>query len=136
MAGIAKKCVVLAMSLLLLAALATTVSAEAAGYWTETTDSEGRPIRIFTYTEPVEITFDETDGAGCCGAPETEPAETAGNPEGAQPVAVIDNAPVRMAQAEELPTAQAGPSDNPMAGIAALGLLLLLGLGAALYKAV
>ena len=48
MAGIAKKCVVLAMSLLLLAALATTVSAEAAGYWTETTDSEGRPIRIFT----------------------------------------------------------------------------------------
>ena len=70
MAGIAKKCVVLAMSLLLLAALATTVSAEAAGYWTETTDSEGRPIRIFTYTEPVEITFDETDGAGCCGAPE------------------------------------------------------------------
>ncbi len=136
MAGIAKKSVVLAASLLLLAALATAASAEAAGFWTETTDGEGRQIRIFTYTEPVEITFDEADGAGCCGTLGTQPNEAAGKPEGAQPVAVIDNAPVRMAQAQELPTAQAGPSENPMAGIAALGLLLLLGLGAALYKAV
>ena len=119
------KCIALAAVLLMIFACTVAASAEENGYWTDTVDSEGRQVQIFTYTKPVEITFEET-GAGCL--PEDETA--------AEPVAVEENAAARMADSS-LKTAQSIPAGSShLGGVAALGALLLLVLGVALYKAV
>lgn len=57
---ISKKLLVMA-ALLLFSAFTMAVCAEDGGYWTTCTDSEGRVVRVFTYTEPVEYTFGEWD---------------------------------------------------------------------------
>ena len=119
------KCIALAAVLLMVFACTVAASAEENGYWIETVDSEGRQIQIFTYTKPVEITFEE-NGYGCL--PEEETA--------AEPVAVEETVAKHMADGH-LKTAQAIPAGSShLGGVAALGAVMLLVLGVALYKAV
>ena len=51
--------VVTLLLVLLTAFMGVMASAEEGGYWTEQLDEEGRVVRIFTYTEPVDITENE-----------------------------------------------------------------------------
>lgn len=121
------KTMLLTAVLFVISAFIAAASAEENGYWTEKVDSEGRTVRIFTYTEPVDITFDETDGYGCL-------------PEDAEQVAVAENGPVHMAgdtqsQNNGLDVAEQIPAgSHSMGSVFILGGLLLLILGAALYK--
>lgn len=82
---ISKKLLVMA-ALLLFSAFTMAVCAEDGGYWTTCTDSEGRVVRVFTYTEPVEYTFGEWDPDQPLDQPD-EPVE----PD--EPVAGADQAP-------------------------------------------
>lgn len=126
--GTKRKWGVLTAALLMAFAWAVTASAEENGYWTETVDSEGRQIRIFTYTEPVVPTFEE-DGWGCL--PEEVPAQ-----EDVLPVAVEENAAPRLAEGG-VKTAQAMPAGaDALGSVAVLGVAMLVILGVALYKAV
>lgn len=123
------KTMLLTAVLFLISAFIAAASAEENGYWTEKVDSEGRIVRIFTYTEPVDITFDEKDGYGCL-------------PEDAEQVAVAENGPVHMAGAGDSNTQESGldvaeqmpAGTHGMGSVFILGGLLLVILGAALYK--
>ena len=133
------KWIALTAVLLMVFACTVAASAEENGYWTETVDSEGRQIRIFTYTEPVEITY-TTDGDGCALEDNADPADPEqavfADGEAKEPVAVAENAALRLAD-NGVKTAQAIPAgSSPLGGVAALGAVLLLVLGVALYKAV
>lgn len=130
---IGKKLLVMA-ALLLFSVFTMAVCAEDGGYWTTCTDSEGRVVRVFTYTEPVEYTFGEWDPDQPLDQPD-EPGQPA---EPDEPVAGADQAPLRLAAPEDgqaAGAAAAAPS-NPLAGVAALGVVMLAVLAAALYKAV
>ena len=52
--------VVTLLLVLLTAFMGVMASAEEGGYWTEQLDEEGRVVRIFTYTEPVEFVISNT----------------------------------------------------------------------------
>ena len=127
---ISKKLLVMA-ALLLFSAFTMAVCAEDGGYWTTCTDSEGRVVRVFTYTEPVEYTFGEWDPDQPLDQPD-EPVE----PD--EPVAGADQAPLHLAAPEGGQTAGAAAAapSNPLAGVAALGVVMLAVLAAALYTAV
>ena len=88
-------------------------------------------VRVFTYTEPVEYTFGEWDPDQPLDQPD-EPVE----PD--EPVAGADQAPLHLAAPEGGQTAGAAAAapSNPLAGVAALGVVMLAVLAAALYKAV
>lgn len=115
--------------LFLISAFIAAASAQENGYWTEKADSEGRTVRIFTYTEPVEITYDETDGYGCL-------------PEDTEQIAVAEDNPVHMAETGDTASQEIGQKEiepipaasHSMGSVFILGGLLLVILGAALYK--
>lgn len=125
---IGKKLLVMT-ALLLFSAFTIAVCAEEGGYWTTCTDSEGRVVRVFTYTEPVEYTLGEGDP--------DQPLDQPDEPD--EPVAGVDEAPVHLAApaGQEMAdtTAAAAPS-HPLAGVTVLGVVMLAVLAAALYKAV
>lgn len=116
----------LVMTVLLLFSVFTiAVCAEEGGYWTTCIDCEGRVVRVFTYTEPVEYTFGEWETAPSLNQPD-------------EPVAGIEEAPLHLAVAQQQ-TAVSGTaavSSNPLTGVAVLGVVMLAVLAAALYKAV
>ena len=110
---------ILVMSaLLIFSAFTMAVCAGQGGYWTTCTDSDGREVRVFTYTEPVDYTYGELDPA---------PESVEGG---------IHQAPVRLAVPAEQEAAAPVTASNPLAGVTVLGLVMLAVLGAALYKAV
>lgn len=118
--------VLLAMVLLLASMAAVTASAEENGYWTETVDEAGNVVMIYTYTEPVEYRVITDEGVYC------------DLNEYTTPVAAVGTAQARMAaepQSAEAQTVSAAPG-SAAASLAVFGVLLLAGLGLALYKAV
>ena len=115
-----------AMALLLLTAfMGASASAEEGGYWSQTVDSEGRVVEIYTYTEPVVVTHFE-------GMPrnEEEPA--------VQPADTAVDAPVHMAgvYAEAAPLSSPEAAAGLSAGAVLFGMISLAVLAVALYKAV
>ena len=131
-----------AMVILGLMSLTVAVSAEENGYWTSRVDEQGNTAQIFVYTEPVEWEYSDDASLGHCDLQAAD-ADSA-----AEPIAVTDKADRRLAGAvPETGAAAAGivqaespaPSGAPehaLYGIAAFGVLILAGLGYALYKAV
>ena len=120
-----KRAVLLLTLLLATACLAAVPAlAEENGYWTEQPDSEGRPVLVYTYTQPVEITV--LDGAD---------EQTCGLYETAEPIAVIEQAPQRLSPLpDRAAPAAAGADNGNLASLAAAGVLFLAALGISLYK--
>lgn len=110
---------------LLTAFMGVMASAEEGGYWTEQLDEEGRVVRIFTYTEPVDIT--ENEG---------EPMDDADYAAPEEPAAEMVQAPVYLAGADVAPAPAAEQTTGITAGMVVVGMVTLAGLAFALYKAI
>lgn len=72
-------------------ATAFSVSAEDNGYWTMREDSTGLPVRVYTYTEPVEFVISNT------GNNDPAPAEPVQAEEDDAVLSTSEEAPVRLA---------------------------------------
>ena len=117
--------VVTLLLVLLTAFLGVMASAEEGGYWTEQLDEEGRVVRIFTYTEPVDIT--ENEG---------EPMDDADYAVPEEPAAEMVQVPVYLAGADAAPAPAAEQTTGITAGMVVVGMVTLAGLAFALYKAI
>ena len=117
--------VVTLLLVLLTAFMGVMASAEEGGYWTEQLDEEGRVVRIFTYTEPVDIT--ENEG---------EPMDDADYAAPEEPAAEMVQAPVYLAGADAAPAPAAEQTTGITAGMVVVGMVTLAGLAIALYKAI
>lgn len=117
--------VVTLLLVLLTAFMGVMASAEEGGYWTEQLDEEGRVVRIFTYTEPVDIT--ENEG---------EPMDDADYAAPEEPAAEMVQAPVYLAGADAAPAPAAEQMTGITAGMVVVGMVTLAGLAFALYKAI
>ena len=117
--------VVTLLLVLLTAFMGVMASAEEGGYWTEQLDEEGRVVRIFTYTEPVDIT--ENEG---------EPMDDADYAAPEEPAAEMVQAPVYLAGADAAPAPAAEQTTGITAGMVVVGRVTLAGLAFALYKAI
>ena len=117
--------VVTLLLVLLTAFMGVMASAEEGGYWTEQLDEEGRVVRIFTYTEPVDIT--ENEGEPMDDADYAVPEESA---------AEMVQVPVYLAGADAAPAPAAEQTTGITAGMVVVGMVTLAGLAFALYKAI
>ena len=117
--------VVTLLLVLLTAFMGVMASAEEGGYWTEQLDEEGRVVRIFTYTEPVDIT--ENEG---------EPMDDADYAAPEEPAAEMVQAPVYLAGADAAPAPATEQTTGITAGMVVVGMVTLAGLAFALYKAI
>ena len=117
--------VVTLLLVLLTAFMGVMASAEEGCYWTEQLDGEGRVVRIFTYTEPVEIT--ENEG---------EPMDDADYIAPREPAAEMVQAPVYLAGGNAAPAPAAEQTAGITAGMIVVGMVTLGGLAFALYKAI
>ena len=117
--------VVTLLLVLLTAFMGVMASAEEGGYWTEQLDEEGRVVRIFTDTAPVDIT--ENDG---------EPMDDADYAAPEEPAAEMVQAPVYLAGADAAPAPAAEQTTGITAGMVVVGMVTLAGLAFALYKAI
>ena len=117
--------VVTLLLVLLTAFMGVMASAEEGGYWTEQLDEEGRVVRFFTYTKPVDIT--ENEG---------EPMDDADYAAPEEPAAEMVQAPVYLAGADAAPAPAAEQTTGITAGMVVVGMVTLAGLAFALYKAI
>lgn len=124
--------------------LAVAASEEEPGYWTTRVDEQGDIVQIFVYTEPVEWEIVEDASLGCCGL--EAPEDAAAAPE--EPIAGTGQAERRLSGAQAVEATPAaglakaedraaeGSQEYALYGIALAGVLVLAGMGYALYKAV